>query len=164
MGLHKLLRERGPKILSVVKTNSSALGSTIWGAPYFIWLLFFFLARVTCSEYQPSQSAVEAIMAIFQRASRLGQFCKLQEINSSFITHLAFQVDACCCCCSIDHPCPNLHDPMDCSTPGLPVPHRLLEFAQVHVHCISDAIQPSQLLMPSSPSAFNLSQHQGIFQ
>ena len=111
MGLHKLLREKGPKMLSVVKTNSSALGSPIWGAPYFIWLLFFFLARVTCSEYQPSQSAVEAIMAIFQRESRLGQFCKLQEINSSLITHLAFRVDAYCCCCSVDHPCPNLHDP-----------------------------------------------------
>ena len=40
---------------------------------------------------------------------------------------------------------------MDCSTPGLPVPHHLQEFAQVHVYCISDAIQPSHPLMPSSP-------------
>ena len=39
------------------------------------------------------------------------------------------------------------------------VPHRLPEFAQVHVHCISDAIQPSHPLMPSSPSALNLSEH-----
>ena len=53
--------------------------------------------------------------------------------------------------------------PMDCSTPNLPVFHYLLEFAQVHVHCISDAIQPSHPLMPSSPSALNLSQHQGLF-
>ena len=53
---------------------------------------------------------------------------------------------------------------MDCSTPGLPVPHHLLEFAQVHVHCIGDAIQLSHPLVPSSPSAFNLSQHQGLFQ
>ena len=52
---------------------------------------------------------------------------------------------------------------MDCSTPGLPVPHHLLKFAQVHVHCISDAIQPSHPLTPSSPSALNLSQHQGLF-
>ena len=57
-----------------------------------------------------------------------------------------------------------LCNPMDCSTPGLPVPHHLLEFAQVHVHCISDAIQPSYALTPSSPSALNLSQHQGLFQ
>ena len=53
---------------------------------------------------------------------------------------------------------------MDCSRPGLPVPHHLLKFAQVHVHCISDANQLSQPLMPSSPSALNLSQHQGLFQ
>ena len=53
---------------------------------------------------------------------------------------------------------------MDCSMPGLPVPHHLLEFAQVHIHCISDAIQPSHPLMPSSPSVLSLSQHQGLFQ
>ena len=57
-----------------------------------------------------------------------------------------------------------LCDPMDCSTPGFPVPHHLLEFAQVHVHCVSDAVQPSHPLMPFSPSALNLSQHQGLFQ
>ena len=54
--------------------------------------------------------------------------------------------------------------PMDCSTPDLPVFHYLLEFAQVHVHCISDAIQPSHPLMPFSLSTINLSQHQGLFQ
>ena len=53
---------------------------------------------------------------------------------------------------------------MDCSTPGFPVPHHVPEFAQVHVHWISDAIQPSHPLLPSSLSAFNLSQHQGLFQ
>ena len=47
---------------------------------------------------------------------------------------------------------------------GLPVPHHLLEFVQVHVHWIGDAIQPSHLLLPSSPSAFSLSQHQCLFQ
>ena len=45
---------------------------------------------------------------------------------------------------------------MDYSTPGLPVPHHLPEFAQVRVHCIGDAIQPSHPLMPSSPSALYL--------
>ena len=55
-------------------------------------------------------------------------------------------------------------DPMDCSTPSFPVPHHLLEFAQVHVHCISDVIQPSHPLSPSSPSVFNLSQQPGLFQ
>ena len=55
-----------------------------------------------------------------------------------------------------------LCDPMDSRTPGLPVPHHLPKFAQVHVHCISDAIQPSHPLRPSSPSALNVSQHQGL--
>ena len=52
---------------------------------------------------------------------------------------------------------------MDCSTPGPPVPQHLLKFAQVHVHCIGDAIQPSYPLTLSSPVLY-LSQHQGLFQ
>ena len=52
----------------------------------------------------------------------------------------------------------------DPSMPGLPVPHHLPKFAQVHVHCISDSIQMSHPLIPSSPSALSLSQHQGLFQ
>ena len=59
--------------------------------------------------------------------------------------------------------CPTLCDHMDCSMPGLCVPHHLPEFAQVHVPCISDVIQPSHPLTPSSP-ALNFSQHQGLFQ
>ena len=58
--------------------------------------------------------------------------------------------------------CLTLFNPMDCSTPGFPV-HHLLELAQTHVHCISDAIQPSHPLSSPSPSAFNLSQHRGLF-
>ena len=53
-------------------------------------------------------------------------------------------------------------DPMDCSTPGFPVHHQLPELAQIHVHQISDAIQPSHPLSSPSPPAFNLSQHQGL--
>ena len=57
-----------------------------------------------------------------------------------------------------------LYDPMDCSTLGLGVPHHLLTFAQVHIHCFGDAIQPSHPLTPSSPAAVSLTQHQGLFQ
>ena len=53
---------------------------------------------------------------------------------------------------------------MDCSTPGFPVHHQLPEFTQTHVYRISDAIQPSHPLSSPSPPAFNLSQHQGLFQ
>ena len=56
------------------------------------------------------------------------------------------------CCCLVAQSCPTLCDPMDCNTLGLSVPHHLPEFAQVHVHCISDAVQPSHPLTSSSPS------------
>ena len=52
------------------------------------------------------------------------------------------------CCSSVAKSCPTLCDPMDCSTPGLPVHHQLLELPQTHVHWVGDAIQPSQLCHP----------------
>ena len=75
----------------------------------------------------------------------------------------SFSFNISSCCCSVTQSCPTLCDPVDCSAPGLPVPHHLLQFAQVHVHCIGDATWPSDPLMSSSP-ALNLSQHQGLFQ
>ena len=66
--------------------------------------------------------------------------------------------------CSVAWLCPTLCDLMRCSMPGLPVLHYLLEFAQTHVHWVTDAIQPSHPLLSSSSPAFNLSQHQGLFQ
>ena len=57
-----------------------------------------------------------------------------------------------------------LWDPMDCSTPGLPVHHQLPEHAQIHLVWVRDAIQPSHPFSSPSPPAFNLSQHQGLFQ
>ena len=68
------------------------------------------------------------------------------------------------CCCSVPKLCPTLCHLMDCSTPGFPVFLYLLEFAQIHVHRVSGAIQPPHPLSPPSPSAFNLPQHQGLFQ
>ena len=65
---------------------------------------------------------------------------------------------------SVAQSCLTLCNPMDCSMPGLPVHHQLLEFTQTHVHWVSDAIQPSPPLSFSSPPAFSLSQHQGLFQ
>ena len=60
--------------------------------------------------------------------------------------------------------CPTLCDPMNCSTPGLPVHHHLPEFTQTHVHRISDAIQTSHPLSSPFPPAPNPSQHQSLFQ
>ena len=67
-------------------------------------------------------------------------------------------------CCSVTKLCPTLCNPMNCSTPGFPVLHYLPEFAQIHVHWVCDAIQPSHPLSSPSPPTFNLSQHQGLFQ
>ena len=65
---------------------------------------------------------------------------------------------------SVTQSCLTLCDPKDCSMPGFPVHHQLLELAQTHVHLVGDAIQPSPPLLSPSPPAFNPSQHQGLFQ
>ena len=65
---------------------------------------------------------------------------------------------------SVAQSCPTLCDPMNRSTPGLPVHHHLLEFAHTHVHRVRDAIQPSHPLSSPSPPAPNPSQHQSLFQ
>ena len=65
---------------------------------------------------------------------------------------------------SVAQSCPTLCDPMNRSTPGLPVHHQLPEFTQIHFHLVSDAIQPSHALLSPSPPAPNPSQHQSLFQ
>ena len=65
---------------------------------------------------------------------------------------------------SVAQSCLTLCDPIDCSMPGFPVHHQLLELAQTLVHRVGDAIQPSHPLSFPSPPALNLSQHQGLFQ
>ena len=55
------------------------------------------------------------------------------------------------CCCSVAQSCLILCDPMDCSTPGFPVLHHLLELAQIHIHWVGDASQPSHPLLSPSP-------------
>ena len=65
---------------------------------------------------------------------------------------------------SVAQSCPTLCDPMNRSTPGLPVHHQLPEFTQTHVLLVSDALQPSHPLSSPSPPAPNSSQHQSLFQ
>ena len=80
---------------------------------------------------------------------RLKSFCTAKKLSVSSVQSLS-RVRLC--------------DPMNRSTPGLPVHHQLLEFTQTHVHQVSDAIQPSHPLSSPSPPAPNPSQHQGLFQ
>ena len=65
---------------------------------------------------------------------------------------------------SVAQSCPTLCDPMNRSTPGLPIHHQLPEFTETHVYQVSDAIQPSHPLASPSPFAPNPSQHQSLFQ
>ena len=79
------------------------------------------------------------------------------EVTAKDVINLSVQFS------SVTQPCPTLCDPMDCSMTGLPVHHQLPEFTQIHVHWVSDAIQPFHPLSAPSLPAFNLSSHQGLF-
>jgi len=65
---------------------------------------------------------------------------------------------------SVAQSCLTFCNPMDCSMLGLPIHHQLPELAQIHLHRVSDAIQPSHPLSSPSPPASNPSQHQRFFQ
>ena len=80
-------------------------------------------------------------------------------VNLSYVTYYITYVPV----CSVTQSCLTLCDPMDCSTPGLPVHYQLRELTQTHIHQVGDAIQPSHPLSSPSLLAFNLSQRQGLF-
>ena len=93
--------------------------------------------------------------------------------NANFLIHNFFTIFSIvkytqkklkCPVSSVTQLCLTLCKRMNCSTPGLPVHHQLLEFTQIHVHWVCDAIQPSHPLLSPSPPALNLSQHQGLFK
>ena len=82
----------------------------------------------------------------------------INKLKKTYIRFNSFQFS------SVPRLCLTLYDPMDCSMPGFAVHYQLPELTQTHVHRVSDAIQPSHPLSSPSPPAFNLSQHQGLFQ
>ena len=65
---------------------------------------------------------------------------------------------------SVTQSCPKFQGQMDCNRPGFPVLHNIPGIAQIHVHWVGNGIQPSHPLSLPSPPAFNLSQHQGLYQ
>ena len=83
-------------------------------------------------------------------------------LHSGSITFHEFQQASLVQFSSVTQSCRTLCDPMDCSMPGFPVHHQVLELAQTHVHWVCDAIQPSHPLL-LLPSGGDLSQHQGLF-
>ena len=93
-----------------------------------------------------------AVCGVAQSRTRL----KRLSSSSPSLTQIQFS--------SVAQSCPTLCDPMNLSSPGLPVHHQLLEFTQTRVHRVSDAIQPSHPLSSPSSPAPNPSQHQSLFQ
>ena len=81
----------------------------------------------------------------------------LWPLQASLSEHVNTDISSRYCCCSAAKPRPTLCDPMDCSTPGFPVLHPLLELAQTHVHWVGDAIQPSHPLFSSCLQSFQAS-------
>ena len=87
------------------------------------------------------------------------------DINPTFITQVpSLDPDGSVQFSSVVQSCLTLCNSMDCSMLGLPAHHQLPEPTQTHVHWVSDAIQPSHPLLPPSPPALSLSQHQGLFK
>ena len=91
------------------------------------------------------------LMKVKEKSEKVGLELNIQKTNHGILCH-QFS--------SVPQSCLILCNPMNHSTPGLPVHHQLLEFTQTHVHCVCDAIQPSHLLLSPSPPALNLPQHQ----
>ena len=102
---------------------------------------------------------------------------KFVSTQGSFLCHFLFSLQQSLLChvfsyssctsvqfSSVTQSCPTLCDPMNRSTPGLPVHHKLPEFTQIHVHRVSDAIQSSHPRSSPSPPAPNSSQHQSLLQ
>ena len=69
-------------------------------------------------------------------------------VHKNLVLSLFYEMPKIICCCSVTQSCLTFCDPVECSTPGFPVLHYLLEFAQTHVHWVSDAIQPFILCFP----------------
>ena len=113
------------------------------------------------SQYQ--KKILECVIFVFLKCLRIKP--SSYTFIKSPLFHIKFDaIKYCCCCCSITKLCLTLCDCMNCNTPGFPVLHYLPEFAQTHVHWVSDAIPPSHPLSSPSPPVLNLSQHQDLFQ
>ena len=99
-----------------------------------------------------------------QCATKLPRMCCLKEWMTVGLNEQNIGLPPIVQFSSVTQSCPTLYDPMNHSTPGLPVHHQLPESTQTHVHWVSDAIQPSHPLSSPSPPALNLSQHQGLLK
>ena len=90
--------------------------------------------------------------------------CIFKFVSQHFVIYSACLLTPSVQLSSITQSCLTLYEPVGYTTPGFPVLHQLPELAQTHVHRVGDAIQPSHALSSPAPPAFNLAQHQGLFQ
>ena len=119
---------------------------------YFIkQFLFYVSCMFSCSDIV---ECLNLLSAKYEKTISSYSF----QFNSTNIYWLQYQIR------SDAQSCPTLCDPMNHTTPGLPVHHHLPEFTQTHVHWVGDAIQPSHPLSSPFPPAANPSQHQSLFQ
>ena len=122
----------------------------------YMMIIYFYLI---CFTFSISYSVLPFhLVYVFQYLHLLFFFMLFLKLLSSIVEKLSYQIR------SVAQSCPTLCDPMNRSTPGLPVHHQLPEFTQTHIHRVSDAIQPSHPLSSPSPLAPNPSQHQSLFQ
>ena len=95
---------------------------------------------------------------VFINFAHPGNECPFWDFVWSGVTMICQQwntTQTCCCCCLVAQSGPTLYNPVECRTPGFPVPHHLPQFAQIHVHWIGDSIQPSRPLSSPSPPTFS---------
>ena len=121
------------------------------------WILFLIVQSTPCPpEPQTKSSKSEIIIDPWKQPKGPSTDEWIKKMCCIYMWNIQFS--------SVAQSCPTLCNPMNCSTPGLPVHHQLPEFTQTHVHWVGDAIQPSHPLSSLSPLAPNPSQHQGLFQ
>ena len=122
----------------------------------------FLMANELGPQWLPIQKSVCVCVCVYQAVSHHSRRMQkpMDYLNFLFgvICYLMIQFT------SVTQSCPTLCNPMNRSTPGIPVHHKLPKFTQTHVHRVSDAIQPSHPLSAPSPPAPNPSQHQSLFQ
>ena len=119
-------------------------------------------SRLSMSE---SYTSLNFNLHIFSRESSLKstEICTSSTHPSSYLSHLS-ALTTFSQFSSVTQLCLTLCDPMDHSTPGLPIHHQLPEFTQTQVQWVGDATQPSHSLLSPSPPAFNISQHHSLFK
>ena len=120
-------------------------------------------ALQTYSDFQIASLEYFREISFHYPSNKLWNFLKILNLLSLTLSHHDLYLSS-VQFSSVTQSCPTLFDPMNCSTPGLPVHHQLLKFTQTHVHPVGDAIQPSHPLLSPSPPTPNPSQHQSLFQ